>query len=648
VTRIALALFVLSALTAPAAAQAQGSARTAALEAQLLLRPADATLYVALAAERERLGDAARAEAALRQGIGVADDARAVRAALTDFLARAGRWSDAVAVAESLGNDARAAGFRARLRVNAGVAAYRAGEKAAARRHFERALADEPGLEAAAANLGALLLELGDRDGAGAVAARALALHPEHEQLKAVRAAALGGPEGYKAALAALRRRRAADPANEAVGLELAAALAGGDRAAAAALYDTLLQAPSPAEAAFTAASRFWLDGNQPAFAAERAERGLERFPRSSTLLMLLGDARSAGGDWREAATAYRRAIPRLASPDEAELPLLDALVQAGDSAAARDVARAMGARPAGRDALLRAAAMMAALPAASLADSLYRGVLARAPEDIGALEAVAELAEARGDTLAAVGLYLRAAAQDSSGPIAQLALLRLTRQSHDGARLLLRRAAWRGMDELQRLELTTTAIASGQLNLRVIARSRPALERRQRVADLLRATLDTIVFARPWGLDELRELRLAYPGSALIERYMGRIAEREGNDSAALVVYDAVLRRDAADPVTQAARAALLERMGRGPDAITAYTRAFDLAPEDDAVFRALQTLRQRDGSLADLLAQVRRLRVRLPRSRVLGEHEVEVLQRLGRLDEAAAVAAKLKEMKL
>jgi tetratricopeptide (TPR) repeat protein len=203
-------------------------------------------------------------------------------------------------------------------------------------------------------------------------------------------------------------------------------------------------------------------------------------------------------------------------------------------------------------------------------------------------------------------------------------------------------------MDELQRLELTTTAIASGQLNLRVIARSRPALERRQRVADLLRATLDTIVFARPWGLDELRELRLAYPGSALIERYMGRIAEREGNDSAALVVYDAVLRRDAADPVTQAARAALLERMGRGPDAITAYTRAFDLAPEDDAVFRALQTLRQRDGSLADLLAQVRRLRVRLPRSRVLGEHEVEVLQRLGRLDEAAAVAAKLKEMKL
>jgi hypothetical protein len=30
-----------------------------------------------------------------------------------------------------------------------------------------------------------------------------------------------------------------------------------------------------------------------------------------------------------------------------------------------------------------------------------------------------------------------------------------------------------------------------------------------------------------------------------------------------------------------------------------------------------------------------------------LLGDHEVEVLQRLGRLDEAAAVAARLKEMK-
>jgi tetratricopeptide (TPR) repeat protein len=202
-------------------------------------------------------------------------------------------------------------------------------------------------------------------------------------------------------------------------------------------------------------------------------------------------------------------------------------------------------------------------------------------------------------------------------------------------------------MDELQRLELTTTAIASGRLNLQIIARSRPALERRRRIADLLRATLDTIVIARSWGLDELRELRLAYPGSALIEGYVGRIAEREGNDSAALRVYDAILRRDAADPVTQAARAALLTRMGRRPEAITAYSRAFDLAPEDDALFRALRALRQQDSSLAELLVQVRRLRVRAPRSRVLGDHEVEVLQRLGRLDEAATVAAKLKEMK-
>ena len=55
----------------------------------------------------------------------------------------------------------------------------------------------------------------------------------------------------------------------------------------------------------------------------------------------------------------------------------------------------------------------------------------------------------------------------------------------------------------------------------------------------------------------------------------------------------------------------------------------------------------RRSDTSLEELLAQVRRLRVRLPGSRLLVEHEIEVLQRLGRLEEAAALAQKLREAK-
>ena len=122
-------------------------------------------------------------------------------------------------------------------------------------------------------------------------------------------------------------------------------------------------------------------------------------------------------------------------------------------------------------------------------------------------------------------------------------------------------------------------------------------------------------------------------------------MAEREGNDSTALVVYDAVLRRDPTDAATQAARAALLARTGRASESLDAYTRALDLTPEDDGAFRALQRARQADGSLELLLAQIRRLRVRLPRSRVLVDHEIEVLQRLGRLQEAADTARKHEE---
>jgi tetratricopeptide (TPR) repeat protein len=203
-------------------------------------------------------------------------------------------------------------------------------------------------------------------------------------------------------------------------------------------------------------------------------------------------------------------------------------------------------------------------------------------------------------------------------------------------------------MEELQRLEVATTAVVGGgRLNLRLVAASKPTLDRRKRIADLLKATLDTIVLGRPWGLGELEQLRLAYPGSALLERYVGAVAERDGSDSVALAVYDAVLRREPADPATHRARAAVLIRLDRKPEALAAYTRALDLEPEHEAAFRALVILRQRDSTLADLLTQVRRLRVRLPRSRPLADHEVELLQRLGRLEEAAALAQKLREEK-
>jgi tetratricopeptide (TPR) repeat protein len=635
-------------MAGPALAQAQGSARTAELEMRLAMTPDDPSLYVALASEQERLGDRARAESTLRRGLIATADARAVRAALADLLARTSRWTDAIAVMESLGTDSRTKGVLARMRVNAGIVAYRRGDRAAARALWQRALTDDPGLSEAAVNLGALLLELGEPDAARAVVTRALTLHPEHDQLRTLRAATAGGAAATAAAITELKRRRAGAPADERLGLELASLLAStGARKEAAAVYDTLLKAPRPSSEAYQAAARFWISGHQPALATQVAERGLERYPRSGDLLALLGEAEAEAGEWRKAATAYRRATRLLPNPEDAEIPLLDALVSGGDTADAIGVVRDMAARPATRPALLRGAALATALHVPGLADSMYRDMLARDSLDLDALEAEGDLAEAAGDTARAVMLYTRAAGTDSSGPIAPLALLRLTRPDAVARRQLWRRAAWRGLAELERLELATAAVARGDIDLKALAAAKPQIDRRKRIVGLVRMVLDSVVLGTPWGAAELAQLRLSFPGSALLDRYYGTLAERSGDDSSALRVYDDVLRREPTDVATQEARAALLARIGRGRESIDAYTRALDLTPEGENAFRALQQARQADGSLDQLLAQVRRLRVRLPRSRVLREHEVEVLQRLGRLAEAADSATKLREIK-
>ena len=104
-------------------------------------------------------------------------------------------------------------------------------------------------------------------------------------------------------------------------------------------------------------------------------------------------------------------------------------------------------------------------------------------------------------------------------------------------------------------------------------------------------------------------------------------------------------MRRSPDDADLQRERAEALERAGRAAEAATSYARALDLEPESEPTFRSLLRLRQATGTLDALLRQVRRLRVALPDSRVLPDREIELLHRMGRLDEAAAVAQRLRE---
>ena len=205
-----------------------------------------------------------------------------------------------------------------------------------------------------------------------------------------------------------------------------------------------------------------------------------------------------------------------------------------------------------------------------------------------------------------------RAGAQAVSAPVA------------DSLRLEQRRALWHGMTELERLE-----IGAARVRPTSDSATRLAVDRRH-AQDALVAALDRAV-AEPWGPAELEQLHLAFPGSRLLDVYAARLAERRGDPAVALATVEALLRAAPADADLQRWRGRLLERLGRPAHAEQAYARSLDLEPENDSTFRSLQRLAESRGTLADLLAQVQRLRIRLPDSRVLADHETEVRQRLG-----------------
>lgn len=199
------------------------------------------------------------------------------------------------------------------------------------------------------------------------------------------------------------------------------------------------------------------------------------------------------------------------------------------------------------------------------------------------------------------------------------LAFLTVVLLAQDSATLALRRRVWDGLDSLSGLSALE----------RVERHTTPGTASRQ-LADV-RSALDTMVFGTSWGGAELDQLRLAFPGSALLARYAVLRDERMGLTDAALAGLERLIWLAPADAELQRLRGRLLERTNHPLQALDAYTRAFDLAPEDDSTFVALRILSERQGTLERLLEQVRRLRIRLPASRILADHETEVSQRLG-----------------
>lgn len=618
------------------------------LRARLARRPADTRLYLALARTYTRRGQYEEAETVLRDGLGRAADPTRIRWALVQGLADRQEWQAALQELRPLVavGDSTARAVRPQLLVNAGFARLEAGDTAAAAGYWQRAVTAAPASRMAAINLGQLLLQQGRRDSARTVLSRALRHHPSDNRLLYLHAMTLEGEAGLRAAIDATRRLHEANPDDVGVALQLAGLhRMAGQRAEAGELYRMLLDRPDPAERVYIAAADFWIGGGLYGETAELLDEALDRYPLSGRLWLLSGEAEAGRNDWEAAVVAYSQAIVHLGNPAEAKLALADVHASAGDTAAAVGVLRGIDRTARARAVLLRAARAAEDLEAWGLAGTVYQALLDRDAEDLLALEGAGRAAEARADTGAAVGYYRRAMARDSVGPGPPLGLIRLTRPGRDSATVLLRRAAWRGLERLGQVELASVAAVRGPADARRARRARPILERQAELRETVGAVLDTVVLETDWGPAELRRMQESFPDAAILDRYAARLAAHEGRDSAALAMTRALVRRFPQAVELHRDLAALVERT-RGPEAaLDVWRHALELAPEHEPTFRSALTAHRDADRLGALLAQIQRLRTIDRESRVLAEYQIELLHRLGRLEEAAEVARSLEE---
>lgn len=210
----------------------------------------------------------------------------------------------------------------------------------------------------------------------------------------------------------------------------------------------------------------------------------------------------------------------------------------------------------------------------------------------------------------------------------------------HESARRALSGALWQAIAAVERSEF---ALAQSLDDPNPNGDSEADRALYEQINDdrlLLVALLDTVILKTAWGADELDQLRRRYPGSPLFLRYEAQLNRQRGDHEAALDAFTRLLDQQPSDADLHAERARELEALGRMSEAIRAFTRAFDLEPENVEIFRALVRLREEAGTLPTLLEQVKRLRILYSDISALTEYEIEILHRLGRLEEAEAAA--------
>lgn len=228
--------------------------------------------------------------------------------------------------------------------------------------------------------------------------------------------------------------------------------------------------------------------------------------------------------------------------------------------------------------------------------------------------------------TLLAIAVTLPAAAQADGRPVADPAVtLTVT-----GVRAALVDLARADRELLPNEGMSTLRPAEDE-----------TLDRRARARVRVVAGLDTLLAAGAPGRAAIRLLAIDWPGVDLVRRAEIRAAFRAGDATEALAATTRMALVAPRDTQLLGWRADALETLGRRGEALRARQARFELAPDDADGWRALLAAHAAAGTLPRLRESLARLRLLYPESRAVREHEIEVLHRLGRTDEAARLAA-------
>lgn len=166
-------------------------------------------------------------------------------------------------------------------------------------------------------------------------------------------------------------------------------------------------------------------------------------------------------------------------------------------------------------------------------------------------------------------------------------------------------------------------------------------LERRAVARARIAAGLDSLLAAGPAGRSAIRVLAADWPGADQVRRAEVRAAFRAGDSRDALASVDRLATAAPRDTQYLRWRAEALDSLKRPAEALRARQARFEIAPNDSGAWRPLLRAHEAAGSLPRLRESLGRLRLLFPDSRLVRDHEIEVLHRLGRLDEAARIAA-------